>query len=110
MVPLIDDFERVMRNIGMGEDEFGNPLYANDQQRKYQHELLGARVIIDAPWLYWDSLAMLDSGIAHVWDKLTVRQRARIKAVMRIRNMAETIEKHRSLQHQKAEQSNLGKI
>jgi hypothetical protein len=110
LIPLQEDFENLMRLIGVGVDEHGKPLPVGERQAEYQRELLGSRVIDEAPYLYWDTLTMLDSGVVAVWDELPIRTRARIKAAMRIRNMAETIEKHRGMQAAKAKKAKVGSV
>jgi len=108
LTPLQIDFETVMTLMGVGVDDNGNPLPQNERQKAYQRELLGSRVIEGAPFLYWDTLTMLESGAVAEWGGLPVRTRARIKAALQIKNMAQVIERHRDTQAQKAEK--MGKV
>lgn len=109
LVPLIDDYERVMVSIGLGKDEDGNPLPQDDKRKKYQRELMGTQVIESAPYSYWDAQDMLASEIQpDVWMALTIRQRAKIKAALRIKNMAELLGRHRDLMAEKARKAGYG--
>jgi len=95
----------VMRFMGVGVDDEGNPLPFNLRREKYRLELMGSRVLETVPYLYNDTMTALDSGAIAVWDSLSVRIKARVKAALQIKNMAQIVERHRDKQAQAAEKS-----
>lgn len=109
LVSLIDDYELVLRTIGIGKDEEGNPLPQDEKRKKYQRELMGTQIIETAPFAYWDTQDMINSGVdPSTWLTLSVRQRAKIKASLRLKNMAELIQRHRDMMAQKTEKAGYG--
>ena len=92
IVPLSDDYESVMRMLGIGQEN------QSDKKREYIKELLGTQLVHDAPPAYWEAKAKVASGIPHLWDSLSVDQRAQIKAIQRIENMIDIVSRHRDLQ------------
>lgn len=111
LIPLLDDYERVLKTIGIGKDENGNPLPQDDKRKKYQRELMGTQIIETAPYSYWDTQDMLKAGVQpDVWMTMSVRRRAQIKASLRLQSMVDLIQRHRDLMAQKAENAGYGNV
>lgn len=109
LVPLIDNYTAEMRGIGVGKvNARGEPIPPSDKQREYHKKLFGSDLIEAAPWLYHDSLAMNESGLAGVWETLPVRVRARIKATQRLKGMVDILQRHRDLQDEQMKKTGFG--
>lgn len=70
-----------------------------DQARKYRQELLGPNVVAGAPEHYWELAAIHSLGIApNIWEAMPMPQQAEHIAYLRLSNMAQTVERHETLQ------------
>jgi len=109
LVPLTDNYVAEMWGIGIGRvDSEGNPIKPSEKQREYHKKLFGQDLIKSEPWLYTDTQVMLETGLAAEWEDLPVRLRARIKAALQLKNMADILSHHRDLQEEQMKKTGFG--
>ena len=70
----------------------------SDKRKEYRDKLLGSSVIADASAPYWDTSLFLSLEGAvdyHSWTSMPIHEKAKLRAVIQLRNMADILDRHR---------------
>src|SRR5690606_22504840 len=81
-IPIYDYYEDVIELINRD----------SDQARAYKKKLLGNSVIAEATPEYWDTslFLSLEGAVSYPdWTSLPIHERAKIRAIIHLRNMAD---------------------
>lgn len=101
-IPIYDYYEDVMELINRD----------SDLARAYKKKLLGSSVIAEAPPEYWDTslFLSLEGAVSYQeWQSLPIHERARLRAMIHLRNMADLLERHEKEMEEEREKVMNGK-
>ena len=88
-VPLVDVYLDLMETLNKDN---------NDLRKDYKAKLLGNSPIVDASAYYWDTTLFLSLEGAidyHSWSSIPIHEKAKLRAIIQLRNMADIVERHR---------------
>jgi hypothetical protein len=88
--------------MGIGTDEFGQPLEQTGRQKKLFKDVFGENAIDFSPPLWWNAQGMLIAEMMpHEWEACPLWSRAKFLAAKRIEGMAKALERYREVMEQR---------
>lgn len=83
----------------LNKDDPNDP--ANENRKAYRDKLLGTSCIDSASPFYYDTTLFLslEGAVGYTtWTDLPIHERAKLRAIIQLRNMADIVDRHRKEQ------------